>query len=232
LSKVFVLDTNHKPLDPVHPGCARMLLNQGKASVFRRYPFTIILKFAVEAPEGEPLRVKIDPGSKTTGIAVVNDATGEVVFAANLEHRGGAIKYNRTMRGLPKEHWLDAANVGKSTPEQLESAGVIPLHIQACGHGRRQMCLMDRYGFPRTGPKGAKNIKGFQTGDIVCAKVTKGAKSGTHVGRVAVRATGSFNITTKQTTLQGISHRCCQMVHRSDGYSYGTLSLSTKEVIA
>ena len=34
------------------------------------------------------LRIKIDPGSKTTGIAIVNDQSGEVVFAAELTHRG------------------------------------------------------------------------------------------------------------------------------------------------
>lgn len=91
MSKVFVIDTNKKPLDPVHPGRARMLLNQGKAAVFRRYPFTIILKYAVEATP-EPLRVKIDPGSKATGIAIVDDKTGEVVFAAEITHRGQTIK--------------------------------------------------------------------------------------------------------------------------------------------
>src|ERR1700692_1106111 len=52
---------------------------------------TQLLKTAVEAPI-EPLRVKIDPGSKTTGIAIVNDATGEVVYAAELSHQGEAIK--------------------------------------------------------------------------------------------------------------------------------------------
>ena len=31
---------------------------------------------------------------------------------------GGLTKFNRTMRGLSKEHWMDAACVGKSTPEQ------------------------------------------------------------------------------------------------------------------
>ena len=92
MSNVFVVDTNKQPLNPVHPGRARMLLSQGKAAVYRRFPFTIILKTAVEAPKLEPLRVKLDPGSKTTGIAVVNDADGAVVFAANLEHRGGDIK--------------------------------------------------------------------------------------------------------------------------------------------
>jgi len=28
-------------------------------------------------------------------------------------------KYNRVMRGLEKTHWLDAANVGRSTPASL-----------------------------------------------------------------------------------------------------------------
>jgi 5-methylcytosine-specific restriction endonuclease McrA len=91
LSKVFVVDTNLRQLNPIHPAEARRLLSTGKAAVYRRYPFAIVLKTAVEAPI-DPLRVKIDPGSKTTGIAIVNDATGEVVFAAELSHQGEAIK--------------------------------------------------------------------------------------------------------------------------------------------
>jgi hypothetical protein len=87
-----VLDTNKQPLDPVHPGRARLLLSSGRAAVFKRYPFTIILVYAVEQPDVQPLRIKIDPGSKTTGIAIVNDATGHVVFAAELSHRGSTIK--------------------------------------------------------------------------------------------------------------------------------------------
>src|SRR5258707_98761 len=93
MSQVFVVDANHQPLNPVHPGRARLLLKAGKAAVYRRYPFTLILKTAVEHPAVSELRIKIDPGSKTTGIALVNDATGEVVFAAHLEHRGQAIKH-------------------------------------------------------------------------------------------------------------------------------------------
>jgi RRXRR protein len=71
---------------------ARKLLSSGRAAVWRRYPFTIILKKEIDQPEIQPLRLKVDPGSKVTGIAVVNDASGEVVFAAELEHRGQAIK--------------------------------------------------------------------------------------------------------------------------------------------
>jgi len=92
MSKVFVLDDMHKVLDPVHPGYARILLSSGKAAVYRRYPFTIILKQEVQNPVVQPLRLKLDPGSKTTGIALVNDASGEVVWAAELMHRGQEVK--------------------------------------------------------------------------------------------------------------------------------------------
>jgi hypothetical protein len=36
MSKVFVLDTTGQPLDPVHPGRARLLLKAGKAAVESR----------------------------------------------------------------------------------------------------------------------------------------------------------------------------------------------------
>ena len=427
MSKVLVVDTQKRPLNPVHPGRARILLSSDQAAVYRRYPFTIILKKSIEKPDVETLRVKIDPGSRNTGIAVVNDANAEVVFAAVLTHRGEAIRkaleqrraarrsrrqrhtryrkprflnrrqrkegwlppslesrianvltwvkrlrrlcpigamsmelvrfdlqflehpgisgieyqqgtlqgyelreyllekwdrrcaycdvcdvplqvehvrcraklgssrvsnlalacgpcnlkkgtqdisaflqddperlgrilnqlkaplqdaaavnttrwvlyerlqefglpveigsggltmYNRILRGFPKMHWLDAACVGNSTPEPLEVEGVVPLLINATGHGSRQVCLMDRYGFPRTAAKRLKRVNGFQTGDIVEAIVTKGKKIGTYVGRVSIRATGYFNITTEQGTVQGISHRFCKRVHRCDGYNY------------
>ncbi|MCP4107173.1 MAG: HNH endonuclease [Desulfobacteraceae bacterium] len=96
--KVFVLDTDRKPLDPVHPGRARRLLKQGRAAVFRMYPFTIILKHAAGEIQPEPLRLKIDPGSRKSGIAVLNDSTGEVVFAAEIGHRGLLIKKNLEQR--------------------------------------------------------------------------------------------------------------------------------------
>jgi 5-methylcytosine-specific restriction endonuclease McrA len=98
VSKVFVLDTNKQPLNPIYPGRARMLLSQGKAAVFRRYPFTVILKEEVANPKIESLRVKIDPGAKTTGLALVNDSTGEVVWVAELQHRGFQIRDALTSR--------------------------------------------------------------------------------------------------------------------------------------
>lgn len=95
---MFVLDTNKQPVAPTHPARARVLLTSGKAAVFRCYPFTIILKRVVEQVEVHPLRVKIDPGSKVTGLAIVNDASGEVVFVAELTHRGQDIKNSLASR--------------------------------------------------------------------------------------------------------------------------------------
>ncbi|MBD2607317.1 HNH endonuclease [Scytonema hofmannii FACHB-248] len=87
---VLVLDTNKRPLDPVHPGTARKILTDKKASVFRRHPFTIILKDAFPSIAVKPIKIKLDPGSKTTGIALVQE--GKVIFGAELQHRGQAIK--------------------------------------------------------------------------------------------------------------------------------------------
>jgi 5-methylcytosine-specific restriction endonuclease McrA len=428
MSKVFVIDTNKQPLDPICPGRARILLTQGKAAVFKRYPFTIILKRAVEHPAPLPLRLKIDPGSRTTGMALVNDANGEVVFAAELSHRGqdiadaltdrrvvrksrrrrktryrkprftnrrnkqkgwlppslesrisnietwvrrlirlclinmisqelvkfdlqkmehpeicgteyqqgtlfgyevreyllekwgrtcaycgkagvplqiehivphavrvdnrvcnlalaceecnqakgsqdiraflahkpdlltrilsqakaplsdaaavnatrwklyrrlsaldlpvecgsgGLTKWNRTQRSLPKTHWLDAACVGKSTPETLILKGIVPLLITATGTGNRQMCGVDKYGFPYRHRKRQKIHYGYQTGDIIRAVVPTGLKTeGTHIGRVLARATGSFDIAIKGRRVAGVGYRYCRPIHRNDGYSY------------
>jgi 5-methylcytosine-specific restriction endonuclease McrA len=427
LSNVFVLDTKRQPLNPVHPGSARLLLSSGKAAVFKRYPFTIILKREVQSPMVEPLRFKIDPGSKTTGLALVNDSSGEVIFAAELTHRGQAInqalddrravrgsrrqrhtryrkprfdnrrrpagwlapslesrvynvvtwvkrvmrvcpitalslelvkfdlqaletpeisgveyqqgtlagyelreyllekwnrtcaycgaqdvpmqvehiqsrskggsnrvsnlclacepcnvkkgtqdigtflahkpevlariltyakaplkdaavvnatrrslyrrlhvlglpmesgtggrtKYNRTTRGLAKAHWLDAACVGASTPEHLHIKGVVPLLIKAYGHGRRQMCLMDKRGFPRTKAKQKKFTHGFRTGDIVRADVPSHLKNpGMHIGRMSAKAKGAFTITTSTRTVTDIGKNDCQTLQRADGYGY------------
>jgi 5-methylcytosine-specific restriction endonuclease McrA len=84
---VFVVDTEYRPLSPCHPARARRLLTEGRAAVWRRYPFTIILRRAVPDAHPASLRIKIDPGSRTTGLALVDDATGQVAWAAELAHR-------------------------------------------------------------------------------------------------------------------------------------------------
>jgi hypothetical protein len=92
LSYVVAVDHEKRPCAPVHPGRARHLLNRGRVAVWRLYPFTIILKPGEQADEPAPLRLKIDPGSKTTGFALVYDETGQVMWAAELTHRGQQVK--------------------------------------------------------------------------------------------------------------------------------------------
>ncbi|MBD2198240.1 MULTISPECIES: RNA-guided endonuclease IscB [Calothrix] len=425
MCKVFVIDTNKRPLNPIHSAQARQLLRSKKAAIYRRFPFTLILKESCPDVPVAPLRLKLDPGAKTTGIALVNDATGEVVFAAELKHRGFAIrdalisrrqlrrgrrnrktryrkprflnrtrppgwlapslmsrvhnvetwvnrlrkfapitaistelvkfdmqlmrnpeiegkeyqqgtlagyetreyllekwnrqcaycavkdvplqiehihpcskggsnsitnltlscekcnikkgtkdikdflkkdpttlqkilaqakkaladaaavnatrykllevlkatglpvecgsggltKFNRTRQQLIKTHWIDAACVGKSTPT-LNIKGIKPLLITANGHGNRQMCGTDKFGFPSRHRTNKQIHFGFQTGDIIKAVVTSGKKVGEYVGRVLCRATGSFDIASKTGRISGISHKYCSAIHKKDGYSY------------
>ncbi len=50
--------------------------------------------------------------------------------------------------------------------------------------------------------------------------------AGTHTGRVAVRASGSFYITTRDGVVQGISHKHCKQLQRSDGYGYNLVAFT------
>jgi hypothetical protein len=74
MNKVLVLSSTKKPLMPCHPARARELLRKGKAAVYRIKPFTIILKFRADG-ELQNIEFKIDPDSKTTGVALVAENT-------------------------------------------------------------------------------------------------------------------------------------------------------------
>ncbi|MHB1758218.1 MAG: RNA-guided endonuclease IscB, partial [Leptospirillum sp.] len=106
---VFVLDKRKKPLMPCSEKRARLLLERKKAVVHKIAPFTIRLKDRVGG-EVQPVRIKLDPGSKTTGIALVREektvlketgeteTTAHVLFLAELTHRGGKIRDRLTAR--------------------------------------------------------------------------------------------------------------------------------------
>ena len=129
-------------------------------------------------------------------------------------------KYNRDQLGLPKEHYYDALSVGE-VPNGFNFLTDKILQISAKGRGSRQMCRVDKYGFPRTSAKASKTVKGFQTGDMVKAIVPKGLKKeGEYLGRVVVKTKGSFDIKTKNGLAQGIGYRYCHLIQRGDGYSY------------
>ena len=78
------------------------LLEAGRARVHKLQPFTIrIVDRKVEDSVLQPLTLKIDPGSKKTGIAIVgvNDAgTTNVVASIEVEHRGSIIRDNLRSR--------------------------------------------------------------------------------------------------------------------------------------
>lgn len=129
---------------------------------------------------------------------------------------GGRTKFNRIKQGYDKDHWIDAACVGEQGKCVIIPETLTPLEIKAIGRGSRQMCLMNKYGFPRTKPKAFKRVKGFQTGDIARAVVPKGKRAGIHVGAVAVRSRGSFRV----GGVDDINWKHCQLIQRADGYSY------------
>ena len=83
---VFFFFLNKRPLAPFHEAVARKLLKQGKAAIYRRFPFTIILKRSVDESEIETTyRLKIDYGSRHTGLAILRGQ--EMVWLGQLDHR-------------------------------------------------------------------------------------------------------------------------------------------------
>lgn len=134
-------------------------------------------------------------------------------------HDSWMTKNNRDQLGLPKEHYYDALSVGE-IPSKFNFLTDKVLQISAKGRGSRQMCSMNKYGFPRTSAKASKSVNGFQTGDMVKAVVTKGSKIGEYLGRVAVRSKRSFDIKTKSGLVKDIGYRYCHLIQRGDGYLY------------
>ena len=135
-------------------------------------------------------------------------------------HPSWLTKYNRDQLGLPKEHYYDALSVGE-IPNSFNFYIDKVLQISAKGRGSRQMCRVDRYGFPRTSAKALKSVKGFQSGDMVKVIVPNGLKqAGKYLGKVAVRSRGCFDIQTKTKTIEGIWHKYFRIVQRGDGYLY------------
>jgi hypothetical protein len=133
---------------------------------------------------------------------------------------GGRTKWNRSRTGAAKSHTLDALHVGK-----LENVITWPstvLVVVASGRGMYARTRADKYGFPRLALPRTKAVHGFQTGDLVRAVVPSGKKAGVHVGRVAVRSTGNFNIRTRHGLVSGINHRHIRLLQRADGYAYTT----------
>ncbi len=135
---------------------------------------------------------------------------------------GARTKKQRIEHGLPKTHYYDACCVGISTPKRLM---IIPQYISVwtvIGRGTRRMCNTDKHGFPKGHRTAKKMYFGFQTGDIVKAAVPKGKYMGTWIGRVAVRASGYFDLKDGQgkRICQGVSYKHCRLIQRANGWQY------------
>ena len=116
---VFVPDKQKKPLMPCSEKRARLLWERGRAVVHRMGPFTIRLKDRqVEHSVLQPVRLKLDPGSQTTGTALMREVetanidTGAVLrsvtvlMVLELTHQGSAIRdalmQRRVRRSRPR----------------------------------------------------------------------------------------------------------------------------------
>ena len=131
---------------------------------------------------------------------------------------GARTKWNRTRLQIPRAHCLDAACVGHIDATEKWKQPV--LSVKATGRGSYQRTRLTKHGFPRGYLTRSKSAFGFQTGDLVRAVVTKGKKAGDYLGRIAIRASGSFNIQTGSGLVQGVHHRFCKPIQRADGYGY------------
>ena len=128
---------------------------------------------------------------------------------------GGRTRWNRDRFGLSKDHCLDALCVGDLAG--VSGHGGKKVLIKASGRGSYQRTNVESSGFPRGYLTRKKRMRGFTTGDLVEAVVPEPLKTaGRHVGRVAVRATGSFRV----GKIDGINAKYCQVLQRADGYGY------------
>lgn len=103
---VIALDRHKKPLGFVTEKRARKLMDARRACVHRYFPFTVIIK-DVDARnlDGVPtFRVKIDPGSAHTGVAIVGSEDNAVYFFMQIEHRGQLIREGMVARAAARRN--------------------------------------------------------------------------------------------------------------------------------
>ena len=191
--------------------CNQRKANQSIEDFLKRQP---ALLHQIQAQAQAPLQDAAAVNATRWALLNALKTTGLLVETGS----GGRTKFNRTRLNLPKTHALDAACVG--AVDQVRDWNRPVLAIRATGRGTYSRTRLDRFGFPRGYLIREKRVHGFQTGDWVRAEVPAGKRAGVHVGRVAVRRTGAFNIQTQDATVQGISYRHCRVLQRADGYGY------------
>ncbi len=149
-SRVFVIDKHGNPLMPCHPARARKLLKSGRARIHHLAPFVIrLVDKEVEQCEVPGVTVKIDPGSKHTGIvcACVDEAgITHGLVSIQLDHRGQRIHEKMEQRANYRRR-RRSANLRYRAPRWNNRH---PQACRACGknakHGRGYCgtCLKER----------------------------------------------------------------------------------------
>lgn len=100
---VFVLNKHKEPVMPCSEKKARKLLEKGKAVIHRLYPMVIRLKEEKEY-KIKGLRLKLDPGAKTTGFAVLmdkNEKEADAILLGEIVHKttiSDALEKRSTLR--------------------------------------------------------------------------------------------------------------------------------------
>ena len=237
--KCVYCDAEHTPLtiDHIHPkslgGSDRVCnltlacfpCNQRKSNQdVREFLSHDVKRLArIEAVRKTPLRDAAAVNSTRWALYRKLEETGLEVEVAT----GGKAKWNRSLFIVPKAHCLDAVCMGRV--DAVEHWQQPVLSIKATGRGSYQRTRLTKHGFPRGYLMRSKSAFGFQTGDIVRAVVTTGKKVGTYLGRVAIRASGSFDIQSATGLVQGIHHRFCSLIQRAEGYGYSWTKVASTQ---
>jgi hypothetical protein len=110
LNIVYVLNKRSEPLMPTCPSGARRLLNNNKAKVVKRYPFTIKLVVATGETK-QDIVLGVDIGYQKVGISAISNK--QELFAAEVTLRKNIVEllsekrmYRRNRRG--RNHWYRA----------------------------------------------------------------------------------------------------------------------------
>jgi len=135
---VLVLDRQKKPLMPCSEKRARLLLARRRAVVVRVYPFTLRLKDRAGGAV-QKVVIKIDSGSKETGMAVSRiSAQGEhVLCLIELIHRGRQISKALVRFDLQQMNDLDIIGVEYQQGTLTQPVWVL---LSRCLTGKNPRC--------------------------------------------------------------------------------------------
>ena len=120
---VLVIDKRKQPCNTISAAYARILLFNKQAVIHKRFPFTIRLRNDNAVLKDRNYTVKLNPGSRTTGVAIT-DNQDQVVMLAEIEHRGHTIKRNldkrrviRRSRRNRKTRYREARFLNRTRPK-------------------------------------------------------------------------------------------------------------------